>query len=109
MANTLNSRCDFQQGFFTCDLPVDAIKLVLRVRTRHGKHTLREDREKRTEKFTTWERQTDDNSLRSKIDSLSHTMTMDYRELIPTFDYIYRPNFSVIPGALAPTKRICLN
>ena len=91
MAHTLNSMCDFQQGFFMHDLPVDVIELVLRVRTRCSNHTLREDREKRTQKFRTWERQTDDDNLKSKIDSLSHTMTTDSEEWIPTFDYIYRP------------------
>ena len=55
-----------------CDLPMDMIELVLRVQNRHGKHPLREDREKRTEKFRIWERQTDDHSHQSKIDSISH-------------------------------------
>ena len=34
---------------------------------------------------------TDNKSIKSKIDSLSHTMTTDSGEWIPTFDYIYRP------------------
>ena len=25
MARSLNSRCDFENGFFTCDLPEDAV------------------------------------------------------------------------------------
>ena len=30
MARSLNSRCDFENGFFTCDLPEDAVLLVVR-------------------------------------------------------------------------------
>ena len=51
MARSLNSRCDFENGFFTCDLPEDAILLILKVKTQTGNHTLVEDMEKQTEKF----------------------------------------------------------
>ena len=51
MARLLNSRCDFENGFFSCDLPEDAILLILKVKTKSGNHTLVEDTEKRTEKF----------------------------------------------------------
>ena len=51
MARSLNSRCDFENGFFTCDLPEDAILLILKVKTQTGNHTLVEDTEKQTEKF----------------------------------------------------------
>ena len=47
MARSLNSHCDFKEGFFTCDLPIDAIELVLKVKTRKGKHMLKEDRKDR--------------------------------------------------------------
>ena len=33
MARLLNSRCDFENGFFTCDLPEDAILLILKLKT----------------------------------------------------------------------------
>ena len=36
MARSLNSRCDFDNGFFTCDLPEDAILLVVKVKTKTG-------------------------------------------------------------------------
>ena len=49
MARSLNSRCDFENGFFTCDLPEDAVLLILKVKTQTGNHTLVEDTE--TEKF----------------------------------------------------------
>ena len=60
MARLLNSRCDFENGFFTCDLPEDAILLILKVKTQTGNHTLVEDTEKWTEKFHTWRKQTKD-------------------------------------------------
>ena len=31
MARSLNSRCDFKNGFLTCDLPEDTIHLILKV------------------------------------------------------------------------------
>ena len=50
MAKSLNSRCDFKNDFFTCDLLEDAVLLVLKVKTKTGNHTLVEDMEKWTEK-----------------------------------------------------------
>ena len=43
MARSLNSHCDFKEGFFTYDLPIDVVELVLKVITKCGKHTLKED------------------------------------------------------------------
>ena len=54
----LNSQCDFKNSFFTCDLPEDAILLILKVKTQTGNHTLVEDTEKQTEKFCPWKKQT---------------------------------------------------
>ena len=34
MGRSLHSRCDFDNGFFTCDLPEDAALLVVKVKTR---------------------------------------------------------------------------
>ena len=56
MASSLNSRCDFENGFFSCDLPEDAVLLILKVKTKSGNHTLVEDTEKRTEKFCPWKK-----------------------------------------------------
>ena len=56
MARSLNSRCDFENGFFSCDLPEDAVLLILKVKTKTGNHTLVEDTEKRTEKFCPWKK-----------------------------------------------------
>ena len=60
MARSLNSRCDFKNGFFTCDLPEDAILLVVKVKTKTGNHTLVEDTERWTEKFRPWKKPTKD-------------------------------------------------
>ena len=60
MARSLNSRCDFENGFFSCDLPEDAVLLLLKVKTKTGNHTLVEDTEKWTEKFRPWKKPTKD-------------------------------------------------
>ena len=60
MVRSLNSRCDFKNGFFTCDLPEDAVLLILKVKTKTGNHTLVEDTEKQTEKFRPWGKPTKD-------------------------------------------------
>ena len=60
MATSLNSRCEFDNGFFTCNLPDDAILLVVKVKTKTGNHTLVEDMEKWTEKFRPWKKPTKD-------------------------------------------------
>ena len=60
MARSLNSRCDLDNRFFACDLQEDAILLVVKVKTKIGNHTLVEDTEKWTEKFTPWKKPTKD-------------------------------------------------
>ena len=49
MARLLNSQCNFENGFFSCDLPEDAVLLILKVKTKTGNHTLVEDTEKQTQ------------------------------------------------------------
>ena len=60
MARSLNSKCDFKNGFCTCNLPEDAVLLVLKVKTKTGNHTLVEDTKKQTEKFQPWKQLTKD-------------------------------------------------
>ena len=60
MARSLNSRCNFKNGFFTCDLPEDTVLLVVKIKTKTGNHTLVEDIEKWTEKFRPWMKPTKD-------------------------------------------------
>ena len=71
MARSLNSRCDFKNGFFTCDLPEDAVLLVVKVKTRMGNHTLVEDTEKWTEKFRPWKKLAKDRKSSPKETSRS--------------------------------------
>ena len=56
MARSLNSRCDFKNGFFTCDLPEDTVLLILKVKTKTSNHTLVEEMERWTEKFRPWKK-----------------------------------------------------
>ena len=56
MARSLNSRCNFENEFFSCDLPEDTVLLVVKVKTKTGNHTLVEDTEKQTEKFRPWKK-----------------------------------------------------
>ena len=60
MARSLNSHCNFENGFFTCDLPKDTVLLVLKVKTKTGNHTLVVDTEKQTEKFCPWKKPSKD-------------------------------------------------
>ena len=60
MARSLNSRCNFENGLFTCDLPEDAVLLLVKVNTKTGNYTLIEDTEKQTEKFRPWKKPTKD-------------------------------------------------
>ena len=60
MVRSLNFRCDFENGFFTCDLPEDTVLLMLKVKTKTSNHTLVEDTEKQTEKFRPWKKPTID-------------------------------------------------
>ena len=60
MARSLNSRCDFKNGFFMCNLPEDTMLLVVKVKTKTGNHMLVEDTEKQTEKFRLWKKPTKD-------------------------------------------------
>ena len=66
MARSLSSKCNFENGFFTCDLPEDAILLVVKVKTKTGNHTLVEDTEKWTEKFRPWKKPTKDRKTSPK-------------------------------------------
>ena len=60
MARSVNSRCNFKNGFFICDLLEDALLLVVKVKTKTDNHTLVEDTEKQTEKFRQWKKPTKD-------------------------------------------------
>ena len=59
----VNPRYDFENGFFTRDLPEDAMLLVVKVKTKTSNHTLVEDTEKQTEKFRPWKKLTKDGKI----------------------------------------------
>ena len=56
MNKQLNASCNFQNGLLVCELTGNTVEVVLKVKTRSGKHTLTEDRYSRTEKFCPWDR-----------------------------------------------------
>ena len=91
MARSLNSRCDFKQGFFTCDLLVDAVQLVVCVKPKCGKHTLKEDREKRMEKYRPWAKWTDNDGSRCALDSLTPSVSSDSGKWLPTPEFDNKP------------------
>ena len=56
MNKQLNASCNFQSGLLVCEITGNAVEVVLKVKTRWGKHTLIEDSYNRTEKFCPWDR-----------------------------------------------------
>ena len=101
MARSLNSRCNFKQGFFTCYLPANAVQLVVCVETKCGKHTLKEDKEKRTEKYRPWIKQTDNDDSRWVLESLTLSMSSDSGALTTN------QNLLMISEIATPAKRTC--
>ena len=100
MARSLNFRCDFENGFFTCDLPEDAVLLILKVKTQTGNHTLVEDMEKWTEKFQPWKKPTKDGKqVPWKLPGVStpqkniNSTTSDSGPCHSLTEHEYRPRF----------------
>ena len=92
------------KAFFTCDLPIDVVEPVLCVKTKQRKHTLKEDQEKRTEKYRPWERQTDNDSPRQALESLSPSVTSDLVPWLPTPEFNYKPTLFEDPRNSHPNK-----
>ena len=65
MARFMSSKCNFENGFFTCIFPEDAVLLVVKVKTKTGNHTSVEDTEKWTEEFRPWKKPTKDGKTSS--------------------------------------------
>ena len=112
MARSLNSRCNFKNGFFTCDLLEDAVLLVVKVKTKTGNHTLVEDTEKQTEKFRLWKKPTKDgkSSLRKLPGVLTprkndNSMTSDSGPCPSSLtETEYKPKFFNDPEYLSSDK-----
>ena len=54
MAKEMNVSCDFLTNQLTCELPEHTMDVVLKVRTRTGEHTFREDVYTCTLKYRRW-------------------------------------------------------
>ena len=54
MAKEMNVHCDFLKNSLTCVLPENTMDVMLKVRTRSGKHTFWEDVYTRTLKYQKW-------------------------------------------------------
>ena len=89
MTRSLNTKCDFKHGFFSCDLPVDNVQVSVCVDTKRGKHTLREDRQQRTERYRTWNKHNDD--PRQILDSITVSNLLDSGDWLPSPEHNYRP------------------
>ena len=89
MSRSLNTKCNFKIGFFSCDLPVDAIQVDVHVDTKRGKHTLREDRQQRTDRYQTWNKHNDDR--RQILDAMTVSDLSDSGDWLPSQDTNYRP------------------
>ena len=105
MARSLNSRCDFENGFFTCDLPEDAVK------TQTRNHTLVEDTEKQTEKFQPWKKPTKDRKqVPQKLSGVltpqknDNSITSGSGPCPSLREHKYRPRFFDEPDCLSYDK-----
>ena len=57
MAKEMTVECDFIQKSLICELPPHTLDVVLKVRTRSGEHTFREDVYTRSMKYRHWNNQ----------------------------------------------------
>ena len=65
--------------------------MVLWVETKHAKHTLKEDKEKRTEKFRLWATQTNGDGTKCTLDSLTPSLSSDSEAWLPNPEFKYKP------------------
>ena len=54
MAKEMNVSCDFVKHHLNCVLPANTMDVLLKVRTKSGEHTFREDVYTRTLKYRRW-------------------------------------------------------
>ena len=111
MARSLNSQCDFENGFFSCDLPEDTVLLILKVKTKTGNHTLVEDTERQTEKFCPWKKPSKEGKqflrklpgvLTPKRSDIS--VTSDSGQCPSPVEHEYRPKYFEEPECLDSDK-----
>ena len=111
MARLLNSQSDFENGFFTCDLPKDAVLLVLKVKMKMGNHTLVEDTEKWTEKFCPWKKPSKDGKpVPQKLPGIltprkvDNSIMSNSRPFPSLTEQEYRPKYFDEPDCLSSDK-----
>ena len=111
MARSLNSRCDFENGFFMCDLPEDEVLLVLKVKTKTGNHTLVEDTEKQMEKFCPWKKPSKEGKqVPRKLPrvltprKVDNSVTSDSGQCPSPKEQEYRPKYFDEPDCLSSDK-----
>ena len=111
MARLLNSQCDFENGFFSCNLPEDTVLLILKVNTKTGNHTLAEDTEKWTERFPPWKKpfkegkqlpQELPGALTPKKSNI--TVTSDSGPCPSPTEHEYKPRYFDEPNCLSSVK-----
>ena len=111
MARSLNSQCDFENGFFSCDLPEDTVLLILKVKTKTGNHTLVEDTEKWTEKFCPWKKPSKEGKqfpqklpgvLTPKKNDVS--VTLDSGPCLSPTEHEYKPRYFNEPDCPSSNK-----
>ena len=111
MARSLNSQCNFKNGFFTCNLPEDAVLLILKVKTKTGNHTLVEDTEKQTEKFCPWKKQAKDGKqVPQKLPGVltpkknDNSITSDSGPCPSPTEHEYKPRYFNEPDCMSSDK-----
>ena len=111
MARSLNSRCDFKNGFFTRDLPEDTVLLILKVKTQTGNHSLVEDTEKWTEKFWPWKKPVKDGKQApQKLPGVltpqknDNSITSDFGSCPNPTEHEYKPRFFDGPDWISSDK-----
>ena len=111
MARLLNSQCNFENGFFTCNLPEDAVLLVLKVKMKTGNHTLVEDTEKQTEKFCPWKKPSKDGKQVPQklprvltLRKVDNSVTSDSGPCPSPTEQEYRPKYFDEPDCLSSDK-----
>ena len=111
MARSLDSQSNFENGFFSCDLPEDAVLLILKVKKKTGNHTLVEDTEKQTEKFCPWKKPSKEGKqfppklpgvLTPKKSDIS--VTSDSGPCSSPTEHEYKPRYFEEPDCLTSNK-----
>ena len=111
MARSLNSRCEFENGFLTCDLPEDAVLLILKVKIQTRNHMLVEDTEKWTGKFQPWKKPAKDRKqVPQKLPGVltlwknDNSITSHSGPCPSLIEHKYKPRFFDEPDCLSSDK-----